>query len=342
MYKPQRRQKSFHDPVYDANIPKNHVVRYLQQVIDWGRLKRFLKKHYHERGRDAYNPVMMFKLIVLQFLTDLSDRQLEEAVRDRISWRWFVGLDPLENPPDHTAYCRFRDRLGPETIKKLFDDIVEQAAEKGLILDGLSVVDSTDVAAKVDTYRMHKKSKGGGDHASSGPDPDATHGYKNKNKPFFGYKCHAGIDADSLIITMIEASPGHEADTEFFDVVCDPNAGAVTADKGYDSAENFELIEGYGQRPAIIPKRKKGKERGHIINRYPDTADQQFYRRAKKKRPRIEPKFSEMKNEHGMKKARYWGLAKMRVQVFLTGIVVNLKRMITLTSGIPRWKMAEG
>ena len=173
MFKPQRRQKSFHDPVYDAIIPKNHIVRYLQEVIDWGRLKRFFKKHYHDRGRDAYNPVMMFKLIVLQFLTDLSDRQLEEAVRDRISWRWFVGLDPLENPPDHTAYCRFRDRLGPETIKKLFDDIVEQAAEKGLILDGLSAVDSTDVAAKVDTYRMNKKPKDGDDDSapSGGPDP---------------------------------------------------------------------------------------------------------------------------------------------------------------------------
>ena len=344
MHKPYRRQKSFYDPVYDANIPDDHILKHLEVVINWGRFKRYLKKHYYERGRDAHNPLMMFKLLVLQFLFNLSDRQLEEQTRDRISFRWFVGLDPLESVPDHTSYCRFRDRLGPETIKRLFDDIVQQGSEKGYLLDALSIVDSTDVEAKVNTFRMRDKSKKNGDDdpTSSSPDPDASYGHKNKKKPFFGYKCHMAMDGDTRIITRIEASPGDEHDSKFFSAVHDPTPEAVTADKGYDSAENFDLIESSGQRAAIIPKGRRGGKRGHVVDRYPLKADEQYYRRVKRKRPRIEPKFGEMKKFHGMDRARYWGLAKMRIQVFITGIVVNLKRMVTLMTGTPRWKLAEG
>lgn len=344
MFKPNNRPKTFYDAVYDANIPKNHLVRYLQAAIDWSRIKRYLKKHYYERGRDAYNPLMMFKLLVLQFLADLSDRELEEAVRDRISWRWFIGLDPLSNPPDHTAYCRFRDRIGADEMKNLFDDIVEQAREKGLILDGLSVVDATHIVAKVDTFKMRKKSKemGSDDPTMGSPDPDARYGHKSDKKPFFGYKCHGAMDAKSRLFTKLEASPGHEADTEFFEAVHDERAGGVTGDKGYDGQHNFDVIEEYRQRAAIIPKHLKGRKRGHVSNRYPDRANQQYYRRVRRKRPWIEPKWSEMKNEHGMKKSRYWGLMKNRLQVFITGIVVNLKRLVRLESGIPIWKLAEG
>jgi IS5 family transposase len=343
MYKAEKSGDSFYDVVYEANIPEKNILRRISKVINWGRLKRYLKKYYYDRGRDAHNPLMMFKLLVLQFLYDISDRQLEESSRDRISFRWFVGLGPLDEPPDHTAYCRFRDRLGPETIKRLFDDIVKQAYEKRMILDRLSVVDSTDIEAKVNTYKMNEKAKEykEDDPTKKSPDPDARYGYKNKKKPFFGYKCHMGMDGDTRIITTLDASAGNVADTEYFDRVHDPNADGVTADKGYDSEDNYEMIEDEGQRAAIIPKRLKGRKRGHITNRYPDAGDQQYYRRTKRKRPRIEPKFNEMKNAHGMWRARYWGLAKMRVQVFLTGIVVNLKRMVTLMFDMSVWKMSE-
>ena len=343
MYKPYRRQKSFYDAVYEANIPDNHILKHLEKVIKWSRFKQYLKKHYHDRGRDAYNPLMMFKLLVLQFLFNLSDRQLEEQVRDRISFRWFIGLDPMDAPPDHTAYGRFRDRLGAETIKRLLDDIVQQGREQGYVLDALSVVDATEIAAKVDTFRMRERSKrnGAADPTDSSPDPDASYGHKNKNKPFYGYKCHMSMDGDTRIITRLEASPGDEHDGGFFSAVHDPPAEGVTADKAYDSGANFELIEEYGQRAAIIPRKLRGKKREHIKKRYPSAAEQQYYRKAKRKRPRIEPKFAEMKKFHGMERARYWGLDKMRVQVFLTGIVVNLKRMVTLMTGTPRWKLAE-
>jgi IS5 family transposase len=52
---------------------------------------------------------------------------------------------------------------------------------------------------------------------------------------------------------------------------------------------------------------------------------------AAKERPKIARKFSEGKNRHGLDKARYWGLAKVSIQSFLTAIVLNLKRLFKLT-----------
>lgn len=57
-------------------------------------------------------------------------------------------------------------------------------------------------------------------------------------------------------------------------------------------------------------------------------------------RGRIESKFDEQMNRHGLRRARYWGLAKMTMQVLLNVIAVNLKRAVKLTrmegSGPPR------
>ena len=51
---------------------------------------------------------MLFKVVFLQFLYDLSDRQVEEQVNLHLACKWFAGLQPEEAGPDHSAVCRFR------------------------------------------------------------------------------------------------------------------------------------------------------------------------------------------------------------------------------------------
>ena len=50
----------------------------------------------------------------------------------------------------------------------------------------------------------------------------------------------------------------------------------------------------------------------------------------KRERPKIERKFAELKRFHGLKEARYWGLAKMAIQFTMTAIACNLKRIVKL------------
>ena len=335
MYKSQRIQLSFYDTIYDKLISKDHFLRKLNSLIQWDKLEPVFKPLYHKgAGRSANNPVMMFKSLMLQFLYDLSDRELEDNIHDRVSFRYFIGLDPLESAPDHTNYCRFRDRLGAVTIAKLFNEVVNQARERGLVKDRLCIVDATHVQAKVNTYRMNSDtSKRETDDNGSPPsriDPDARHGYKSKNKPFFGYKVGIGVDKNTNIITMVTSTPGNEHDSTHFSDVADPHAKAVTADKGYDSPANFKLIRERKQKAAILVKKRKGKQRGHIKARYPAVKEYQYYYRMKKFRPLIEKIFATAKQWYGLRRARYWGLAKMKIQAVMTMMAINLKRMVLL------------
>lgn len=341
MYKPQNRQRTFFDELYEHALPEGHILRRLDQLIRWELLEPRLKPFYKKAGRDAHNPILMFKLLVLQFLYDVSDRELEEAARDRISFRWFCEIGPMQSPPDHSAFCRFRDRIGPETIKQLFDDLVLVAADKGFVVDKLSLVDATAVKAKVDVYKLKKKGPDDPPDGSGrgGPDPDARWGKKSKKKAWYGYKAHAAVDDGSELITKIEVSGADVHDGSFFPEVHDPCAEGVTADKAYDSAANFDLIRESEQRPAIIPKRKRGKERGHVSARY-EAAERGYYYRMKKRRPRVEHKFAEGKRWHGLGVARYWGMAKVRFQVYMTALTLNLKRLVTLKWGEARWESA--
>ena len=96
---------------------------------------------------------------------------MEEAARDRIKFRWFCRIDPLGAPPDYSAVSRFRDRIGVETIKELFDQVVNEAAHAGFVVDKLSLVDATAMKAKVYIYKL-KKPKGDGDSPENpGPGP---------------------------------------------------------------------------------------------------------------------------------------------------------------------------
>ncbi|MCK4627052.1 MAG: IS5 family transposase [Phycisphaerae bacterium] len=330
------KQICFEDRIYSL-IPENHFLKALQKAIDWKFIDKRCRQLYSEKGRPAHPAQTMFKLILLQFMYNLSDRQLEEAVRFRINFRWFVGLTGLDPGPDHTTFCRFRDRIGAHTLAVMMNDVVEQASQAGLVSDMLSITDATHVKAKVNTYRWKDDDENPG--GKQGPDSDAKFGRKSEKKQFFGYKCSVSQDADSGIITDVEVAPGNVSDSSMFPDVADDAALAVTADKGYDAPQNYELLRERGQEAAIIPKRRRGKARGHVRARYPDDGERERYYRRKKKRGRVEAKFGEMKKYHGLGVARYYGLAKMEFQAIMTAVAVNVKRMVTMLTGRPRWVM---
>jgi IS5 family transposase len=220
----------------------------------------------------------------------------------------------------------------------MMNDVVEQAWKAGLVSDMLSITDATDVKAKVNTWRWKDDDENPG--GKQGPDSDAKFGKKSETKPsFFGYKCAASVDADSGIVTKVEVAPGNVADIDMFPEVADDQALAVTADRGFDSQFNHDLLRERGQESAIIPKRRRGRARGHVKARYPDLGERERYYRRKKKRGRVEAKFGEMNNHHGLDRARYYGLAKMKFQAVMTAIAVNVKRMVTMLTGRPRWVM---
>ncbi len=304
--------------IYDRVIPNNHFLKLLDKAVDFSLVNQLCRDAYTpDFGRSAYEPEMMFKILFLQFLYDISDRRVEEEVNFNLVLKWFAGLTIDDSPPDSSRLTRFRDRLGEERFAQIFNQIVGLAREKGLISDRLSVVDSTHVKAKVDTFKMK-------DSPDASPDRDARYGYKSRKKPFFGYKARAGMDSDSELITRLETTSGNANDGKEFPRVIDSKANMITADKAYDTKKNHRLLKRKRITSVIITKSNRKSHRLKRHQMKPEIIA------AQRQRPKVDRKFAELKRFHGLREARYWGLAKVAIQFILTAIVCNLKRMVKL------------
>ena len=318
----QSSQSSFFAMIYEELIPSDHLLRRLSAAVDFSFVTGLVSDCYcPDNGRPSWDPWVLFKVVFLQFLYNLSDRQVEEQVNLHLACKWFVGLQPDETGPDHTALTRFRARLGPEKFQQIFNEIVQQARRAGLVHDRLRILDATHLAAKVDLFRLPPAPPGTPPAQAPGsPDPDARFGRKSEKKSFYGYKEHLATDADSELITAVAVTPGNVPDSQVFAPLVDPPAREVTADKGYDTDENHRQLKRHGQRCSIIVKH----------NRTNPQVLGQASPESQRERPHIERKFAEQKRYHGLRQARYWGLAKVTLQALITCIVVNCKRIAKL------------
>ena len=321
-------QSSFFGMIYNELVPPEHLLCRIAASVDFAFVSGLVRDCYcPDNGRPSWDPLVLFKVVFLQFFYDLSDREVEEQVNFHLVCKWFAGLQPEEKAPDHTVLCRFRSRLGAEKFQAMFNQIIKQAREAGLVHDRLRIIDATHLQAKVDLFRLPSAPPGTPPSEAPGsPDPDARFGRKSVKQSFYGYKEHVAIDADSELITAVAVTPGNVADSEVFEPLVDPQAQEVTADKGYDTNANHQKLKAGGQRSSIIVK--KNRTNSEIIG--------QANRNSQRERPNIERKFAEQKKYHGLGTARYWGLAKVTIQALLTCIVVNCKRLAKLVNTAPK------
>ena len=104
--------------IYDQLLRRRpHFLYDLCRAVDFAFVTAALKDFYVDWGRDPWDPVLMFKLVFLQFLYNLSERQLEERATWNLMFKCFLGLSAGELPPDHSTLCRFRLRLGAEGLQ---------------------------------------------------------------------------------------------------------------------------------------------------------------------------------------------------------------------------------
>ena len=316
-------QNSFFGMIYGELIPADHLLCKLAAAVDLSFVTETVSDCYcPDNGRPSWDPLVLFKVVFLQFLYDLSDREIEEQVNLHLACKWFAGLQPEEAAPDHSTLCRFRSRLGPEKFQQIFNEIITHARQAGLVSDRLQIIDATHLQAKVDLFRLPQPPVDTpAAQAPGSPDPDARFGRKSQKKSFYGYKEHMAIDADSELITAVTVTPGNVADSDEFTALVDPHARDVTADKGYDTDANHQRLKEGGQRSSIIIK----------DNRTNPAVIGQVNPKSQRERPNIERKFAEQKKYHGLRRARYWGLAKVTIQVLMTCIVVNCKKMAKFT-----------
>ena len=150
MFKPRSPQESFYGSyLYDRIVSIDHLLRKINQVVDLSFVRQILLDRYHpDIERPAEDPEFMLRLCLLQYLYGDSDRQVIENARVNLAYKYFLGLAVDEEPPDFTTVSYFRAvRLGEEKFRQVFENIVKQCIDKGLVTGKRQIIDSTHIVA---------------------------------------------------------------------------------------------------------------------------------------------------------------------------------------------------
>jgi transposase len=136
--------------VFAKLVPPEHYLRRVKQLIDFERLRDIVTDCYSPAmGRTAEDPVRMIKLGFLQCHYHLSDREVSAAAQVNMAFRYFLDLSLESRLPVPSVLTQLRTRLGEQRHQALFDQLVTQAREYGLIRDRLRLKDATHIIANI-------------------------------------------------------------------------------------------------------------------------------------------------------------------------------------------------
>jgi len=306
----------------------DHLLMRMQRTIDFSFITTLVEDCYSTLGRKAYDPICMVKLLVLQTLYDLSERDVVEQADTNLLFRAFLERSLDDDIPHWTLLGKFRERLGEERFTALFNRIVVMAREQGLLDEKLRIIDSSAVVAHVDVARhlgtaYHEDDDRPDRLDRRSPDPDARIGHKTRTKQWYGYKAHVSIDPSSDIVTAVETTSANVPDVDMIIPLIDHERALfpkhrrpirqVTADKAY-VGRTKELCE-RSILDYVIPRVNMRSKCGT------------WFRSARRQRPKIERVFAEGKTNHHLGRSRYWTRWKNHIQALLVFLAINLKRI---------------
>jgi IS5 family transposase len=292
------------------------------ELLNWGplayRLEKLCRK---DQGRPPFAPLIMFKALLIAQWYKLSDRELEEALCDRLSFRRFVGLRMEDGTPDHTTLCRFRERLIASGLSdKLLGLVNTQIEARGLMVKRGTLIDATVVEAAAAMP---------GTDAGGRPRVDADAAFlkrAGKSGLSYGYKAHVAADQGSLLVREARLTPANVAETMVADdlIRLTRDGGAVYADKAYATHARRALLAELGRADGIL----------HRPNKHHALTPEQAARNAllSKVRSRVETVFAVLKRRYGYRRTRYFGLVRNQLQLTLLAICFNLRRMLVLAA----------
>ena len=137
--------------LYEAIIPRDHILRKLKDNIDFSFVNPMLRKQYCKHfGRPAKEPEMMFKLLFLKKLYDLSDERLISSAQTDMAYKYFLGLSPEDKMIDPSLLTKFRKtRITEDILEDMLKETIQQAIQKGLVKSGTIIVYATHTEAAV-------------------------------------------------------------------------------------------------------------------------------------------------------------------------------------------------
>ena len=311
----------------------------LNRAVNWELFRAGLetlrdKQRKSNAGAKPYDAVMMFKILIIQSLYNLSDEAAEYQILDRMSFMRFLGLQAGDPVPDAKTIWLFREQLKAagrlETLFKQFEDFLADngyAAKRGQIIDA-SIVSAPRQRNSREENGLIKQGatpQGWQEAKKRQKDVDARWTKKN-GKTYYGYKNHVSVDVKHKLIRGYQVSDASVHDSQVFEELLDENnsSRAVYADSAYRSEQ-------------AIQKLQERRFRGHIQrkgckNRTLTRREQQGNRTRAKIRSRIEHVFGVQAMMAGNLLLRGIGIIRARIKIGLRNLAYNINRYALLAT----------
>jgi transposase len=237
--------KLFHSFNLDDHVPRDHLLRGIDQVLNLGDLRKHLASFYSHTGRPSIDPGLMIRMLVVGYCFGIrSERRLCEEVHLNLAYRWFCRLDLEEAVPDHSTFSknrhgRFRQS---DVFRHLFEGVLRRCMSEGLVGGEGFAIDASVVKADANRARGVPGSEAfvlrdtaasravreyldGLDASNPADDDDVDPPETRKNvsltdpaaswtaapggPAFYAYSTNYLIDLDAGIIVDVEATPAH-------------------------------------------------------------------------------------------------------------------------------------
>lgn len=313
------KQLGFASAFVDPRLGSNKKLEEIDRVIDWSLLQPLAQQvRPGVEGRPPYNALAMLKALYLQRLYGLSDPELEEALCDKLSFRFFCGFALEDHTPDETTILRFRhDAAKAGVLEQCFAVVTAQLEAKGMVLRQGTMMDASVIRAQRNPPPMTA-----GKGAVNPQEPDA--GWTGRGgKTVLGYKAHLGVDQGSGLVRRVVVTSARVYESEVADDLICGDERAVYGDRAYPLKARRARLKNLGIKDRIMHRADKHHPR---ITGWRARWNVLVARR----RAPVEAVFSAMKRLYGLARARSPCLAYVAADVFAFATIYNLRRAAIL------------
>jgi len=266
----------------DSRVREDNPLRQVKATIDFDFVRGIVKPLYGRRGNPSVDPALLMKLMLLLILENVpSERELMDRMSERLDWMWFCGYDWDDTIHNHSVISKARRRWGVEVFSELFQRVLHQCVEAGLV-DGRTLhVDASILRANASKDTIHPLFRVAAgalydrleQQADAEPQPAATDSDGPQDPPaapvgpddqppagtlvsltdpdarltrkygqtVLGYKDHRAVDDQSGVITSTVTTDAGVADSHVLEEVLDQH------EQNVGSAPNTVVADkGYG------------------------------------------------------------------------------------------------
>jgi len=325
--------------LFDIEFRMNDLTRNgdplvrLNECVNWEMFRPELetireKERKSPAGRKPFDVVLMFKVLVLQSLYNLSDDTIEYQIRDRLSFMRFLGLGIGDRVPDAKTIWLFREDLGRAgLVKPLFQRFDRYLREQGYTARKGQIVDASIVAAPIQRNSREENAR-----IKAGDVPADWSAAKRRQKDIharwsarpkrqeFGYKNHISIDVKHKFIRDFMVTDAAVHDSQVFGELLDETNTSrdVWADSAYRSEDTLAALKQRGYREHL---QRKGYRNRKLTDR-----EKQGNRTRARIRCRIEHVFGIQSQVAGNVILRTIGKARAYVKIGMRNLAYNIYR----------------